>query len=77
MKHLRPNAKRSKKSINSNTGNTFTRLYVNFESFADMTEHDLIPRQTPTPQYSEKLLKSVGNATVPVKKSLERAMMFQ
>ena len=69
--------KRSKKSINSNTGNKFTRLYVNFESFADMTEHDLIPRQTPTPQYSEKLLKSVGNATVPVKKSLARAKMFK
>ena len=68
--------KRSKKSIESNTGNKFTRLYVNFESFADMTEHDLLPRQTPV-QYSEKLLKSVGNATIPVKKSLERAKMFK
>ena len=68
--------KRSKKSIESNTGNKFTRLYVNFESFENMTEHDLIPRQTPV-QYSEKLLKSVGNATIPVKKSLERAKMFK
>ena len=69
--------KRSKKSIESNTGNKFTRLYVNFESFADMTEHDLIPRHKTTVQYSEKLLKSVGNATIPVKKSLERAKMFK
>ena len=69
--------KRSKKSIESNTGNKFTRLYVNFDSFENMTEHDLVPRKTPTPQYSEKLLKSVGNATVPVKKSLERAKMFK
>ena len=70
------NQMRSKKSINSNTGNKFTRLYVNFDSFENMTEHDLIPRQTPV-QYSEKLLKSVGNATIPVKKSLERAKMFK
>ena len=69
--------KRSKKSIESNTGNKFTRLYVNFDSFENMTEHALVPRKTPPPQYSEKLLKSVGNATVPVKKSLERAKMFK
>ena len=69
--------KRSKKSIESNTGNKFTRLYVGFDSFETMTEHDLIPRQAPTLQYSEKLLKSVGNATISVKKSLARAKMFK
>ena len=71
------NQMRSKKSINSNTGNTFTRLYVNFDSFETMTEHDLIPRHKTTVQYSEKLLKSVGNATISVKKSLARAKMFK
>ena len=69
--------KRSKKSIESNTGNKFTRLYVNFDSFETMTEHDLIPRHKTTVQYSEKLLKSVGNATISVKKSLARAKMFK
>lgn len=60
-------AKRSKKSIESNTGNKFTRL----------SAQDLTPRNVPQPQYSEKLLQSVGNATVPVKKSLERVKMFK
>ena len=65
---------RSKKSINSNTGNTFTRLYM--KDIADLQPEDLVPRRRPQ-QYSEKLLQSVGNATVPVKKSIERAKMIK
>jgi hypothetical protein len=71
---------RSKKAINSNTGHTFTRLYVGFDSLDTMTEHDLVPRKKPEPQYTpaqRKLMASVGTATIPVKISIERAKMFK
>jgi len=67
-------AKRSKKSIESNVGNKFTRLYVGFDALDSMTVHDLIPRKQSITYTAAQLkrMQSVGNATIPVSVSLRK-----